>query len=49
MMEYLKTDLDLPPLDISALTIVESDKVGGTRKKRRNKSKHRNKKTVSRV
>ena len=49
MMKYLETDLDLPPLDISALTIVESDKVGGTRKKRRNKSKRRNKKTVSRV
>jgi len=44
MMDYLKTDLELPHLDFSTLTLVESDKVGGTRK-RRNKSKRRIKKS----
>ena len=42
MMDYLKTDLDLPPLDFGMMTLQGRDKVGG---KRRNKSKRRNKKT----
>ena len=49
MTTYCVIDLPIKPLDFSTLTLLESDKVGGTRQKRRNKSKRRNKKTVSRV
>ena len=43
MMDYLKTDLDLPPLDFDVITLEKRDTVGGTRRIR-NKSKRCNKK-----
>jgi len=48
MTAYSTVDLTMPPLDVSTLPLLKSDKIGGTRRKR-NKSKRRNKKTVSRV